>query len=200
MDNKISIKQILVDLISIWPQIQKKHKGSELYAELISYLSKENYYGDEDIPYPTLKQIEANTKLGNYQIRKQLKDLYEEVLEYPYKTTLDFSKVEIYFHAEYFKTYTTFKTYNLKNLPRVGENLNLPFLEAKMGIKFFYVEDIKHVFTRNIHTIDISIKGGFYNSYWYYRKHKALEYGEIGMLEQYDLNEYELKKKVGLMY
>lgn len=200
MEQNISIKQILVDLISIWPQISKQYKNTPTYSELMEFLSLENYYKDEDIPYPTLKQIEENTNLNSYQIRKQLKNIYDEIFDYPHVNTLKFDRVEIFIRAEYFKNYASFKVENLKCIPRIGEHIHLPFVEAKIGFKLFYVQDIKHELTGNKQRITISVKGGFFNSYWYYRKHKAIELGEIGQLEEFNSYDFEIKKKLGLNY
>jgi len=47
-----------------------------------------------------------------------------------------------------------------------------------------------------IQTVDLFLKGGIFNSYWYYRKHKAIEIGEIGFGEK--LYEYQAKERLGL--
>lgn len=84
----------------------------------------------------------------------------------------------------------------LSQIPRIGENITVPFLEAEIGCNCFYVQDIRHHFGGIIHTIDIDLKGGFFNSYWYFRKHEAFEKGEIGFGER--LSEYQMKERLGL--
>ncbi|MEX2350242.1 MAG: hypothetical protein WD554_05130, partial [Flavobacteriaceae bacterium] len=171
-------------------------KSKQRYSQLIEFLSSKDYYNDDDLPYPTLKEIEIKTGLKSYKIRKQLKEIYESLFNYEY--TFDFNKVEIFFHVDYFKNYGTVKCSNLQHLPKIGENITLAFLKAKVGTDYFFVEDIRHQFEENKQTIFVHLKGGIYNSYWYYRKHKAFELGEIGIGEKYELNEYELKRRLGL--
>jgi len=196
MEQKISVKQILVDLISIMPQIVKDFKNKERYTQLIEFLSAKDYFNDEDQPYPTLKEIEAETGLKTYHIRKQLKEIYDQIFKYEY--TFDFNQAEIFFYVEYFKRYASVKCNNLTYLPKIGEHIIFSFLKAKVGTNYFYVEDIKHHFEDSKQIIILFLKGGFYNKYWHYRKHKAIELGEIGYREISELHDYELKRRLGL--
>ena len=58
------------------------------------------------------------------------------------------------------------------------------------------MQGIRHHFGGMTHTIDIDLKGGHFNSYWYFRKHEALEKGEIGFGE--NLNDHQIKERLGL--
>lgn len=82
----------------------------------------------------------------------------------------------------------------IMNLPRIGENVTIPFLKAKVDTDYFYVDDIRHHFEGNTQRIDIHLLSGSYNSYWYNRKHQAIEENEISFREIYDLYEFQLKK------
>lgn len=88
----------------------------------------------------------------------------------------------------------------MNHLPRIGENITLDFLKAKVGINFFYVEDIRYEFVLQKQIVFLMLKGGTYNSYWYHRKHKALELREIGFMDDFKLNDYEIKKILGRNY
>jgi len=198
VENKISVKQILVDILSIMPQVEKEFKNKERYSKLVGFLSSKDYYVDEDLAYPTLKEIEAITGLKTYHIRKQLLEIYKRLLDYEY--TFDFNEVEIFVHIQYFKNFATVKCKNLTHIPKIGENITLPFLRAKVGTDYFFVEDIRHQFEENKQIITLFLIGGIFNSYWYYRKHKAFELGEIGIGEKYDLDEFDMKSRLGLRW
>jgi hypothetical protein len=176
MEQNISVKRILPDILSIKEQVIAAFKGNVKYETLLAFLFKEDYYNDEDLAIPTLKQIEKHTGLRTSQLRTQLKNIYKELFHH----TFDFKKIEIFFDVEYFKRYGYFKCNELTNLPKIGENITIPFLKSKVGTDYFYVEDIRHYFDGQKQTIDIQLKGGYFNSYWYYRKHKAYELGELG--------------------
>jgi len=196
MEHKISVKRILIDILCIKDQVFKRYKGNSDFKDLLGFLMARDYYNDEDLPFPTLKQIEKETGLGTYQVRKQLETIYHDLFENP----LDFKQVVINFNIEYNKIYANFECAKLSYIPRIGENIRLPFLMAKMGIDFFYVSDINQTFMETTQYIDINLKGGFFNSYWYYRKHKALETGEIGLGEQFKLFEFEMKERLGIRF
>ncbi len=198
MEQPISIKQVLIDLISIMPQVFKEFKDNDRYAQLLNFLNTKDYYNNDDIPYPTLKQIETETELKSYHIRKQLKEMYDKLFDYDYDYSFDFNDLEIIIHVEYYKRYASIKCKKLQYIPRIGENITHPFLKAKIGTDYFYVQDIRHHFETNKHIIELFLKGGIYNSYWYHRQHKAYELGEIGIMEGYDLYEHQLKERLGL--
>lgn len=199
MEHQISVKQILVDLISVKPQIVNEFNNNERYEQLINFLNAKDYYNDEDLPYPTLKQIEKETGLKSYHIRKQLQEIYDKLFDYEYDYKFDFKQTELIINVEYFKRYASFKCKPLKILPRIGENITLHFLKAKVGTEHFYVQDITHRFENEKQIIVMSLKDGWYNSYWYYRKHKGYSLGEIGVLEGYDLYEHQLKERLGII-
>ena len=198
MERRISIKQVLVDLISILPQITKEFANEFKYEKLIAFLNAKDYANNDELRYPTLKQISEETGIKALQLRKQLKEIYDSLFEYDNEFTFDFSKVEIRITAEYLKSYASFTCGKLHYLPRVGENIVLPFLNAKVGTSHFYVDDINHGFEADKQIIELYLKGGIYNSYWRYRMHKALELGEISLTEHYNLYEFQLKERLGL--
>lgn len=200
MKQPLSIKQILVDLITILPQIKNKHKGDSKYIEIINFLTLKDYLNNEDIPYPTFKQIAEETSLNGYQIRKQLKEMYAGMFDYPYNYSYDFSNVETYFSIEHHKKHTSFKVNNLKYLPKIGENIQMRFLEAKFGINIFHVDEIQHEFISDEHIVRIYLKGDFFNSYWHHRKHKAFELKELSFMDKYELYEFQMKEKLGLRF
>lgn len=55
MEHSISVKQVLIDLISIIPQVVELFGENEKYKPLVDYLSAKDYYNDYDIPYPNFK-------------------------------------------------------------------------------------------------------------------------------------------------
>ena len=46
----------------------------------------------------------------------------------------------------------------LEHLPRVGENVSLPFIKATTNINWLYVEDIKHEFENTTQNIHLTLK------------------------------------------
>ncbi|GGE45014.1 hypothetical protein [Psychroflexus planctonicus] len=82
MRRKISFKQVLVDLISIMPQIVNEFKDNIKYKRLVDFLNDIDYYNNEELPCPTSKQIEAEPRIKSYQLRKQFKEIYGYLFNY----------------------------------------------------------------------------------------------------------------------
>ena len=198
MGRRISIKRILLDLLFIKEQVVEYYKDNEKYQVLLNFITEKDYLDDNDIPFPTFKEIEKQTGIKMYHIRKQILDMYEELFDMEKAYEFDFAKCETYFNIKYNNKYTAFKCKNLYYLPRIGENVDLPFMKAKVGCDYFYVEDIRHNFYGKTHTIDINLKCGIYNSFWYNRLHEAKEKRELPFNAFYDLTDWELKDRLGL--
>ena len=198
MEHRISTKRIIYDLLSIKEQVLEYFKDNEKYQKLLTYLTEKDYLNDNDIPLPSLTEIENNTGIKYFHIRKQLTDMYSELFDMKKGFEFNFKKSVIYFNIIYLNNYVTFKCKNLSYLPRIGENIDLPFIKTKVGFDYFYVDDIRHRFDDKNQIIDIYLKYGFYNSYWYNRLHEAQEKRELPFKDFYELSDYELKKRLGL--
>ncbi|QKJ63339.1 hypothetical protein [Flavobacterium sp. M31R6] len=199
MKQSISTKQILIDLLSIKDQVKKLFENQKEFNSLVTYLCAKDYYNDDNIPFPTLKEIEIGTGLNSNQLRKQLLRIYEDLFNYDPIYNLEFNETEYVFYLNYNKVYGSFTLTKIMNLPRIGENVTIPFLKAKVNTDYFYVDDIRHYFEGNTQRIDIYLLAGSFNSYWYNRKHQAVEENEISFRDLYDLYDFQLKKllKIG---
>lgn len=196
MERRVSIKRIIIDLLSIKEQVAEHFKDCPKYHVLINYLLTNKRLSDEDTYLPTFKEMEKESGIRIYHIRKQLTEIYDILFDSENGHDFSFTKTEITFSAKYNKKYVSFKCNNLTYIPRIGENVDLPFVKAKLGCDFFYVYDIRHWFSGNTHSIDISLKCGMFNSYWYNRLHEAEEKREISLNEYFDSSDWELKRKL----
>ena len=198
MQQRISTKRIIYNLLNVKDQVLEHFKGEERYQKLLIYLTEKDYLNDNNISLPTFKEIEQHTGIKTYHIRKQLNDMYAELFDMEKDFQFNFNKCVIYFNIKYLDNYTAIKCKNLTHLPRIGENIDLPFVKAKVGCDFFYVDDIRHGFNEKKQTIDIFLKCGMFNSFWHHRLHEAKEKRELPFQEFYELSDYELKKRLGL--
>ena len=146
MELKLSIKQVLLDLLSIWQQVQDHFKENNKYDTIIKILSEKDYYNDDDLYIPNLTQISKQTGIKSHILRKLLKEMYDELFDFDKGRTLEFYKTEIWFNLEYFKRYACYRTHELAYMPRIGENITVPLLRAKVGTDSFYVQNIRHQF------------------------------------------------------
>lgn len=196
MNQRISIKRIIIDLLFIKEQVLKHFKDDEKYQVLLNFITAKDYLDDNDIPIPTFKEIEKQTGIKMYHIRKQLLEIYEELFDEEKEYVFSFNQCEINLIIKYRNKFTNVKCISLNHIPRIGENIDLPFVKAKVGCDFFYVNDIRHNFYDKKQTIDIYLKCGIYNSYWHNRLHEAKEKRELSLNDFYDLSDYQLKRKL----
>lgn len=112
------------------------------------------------------------------------------------RLNLNFNNVRYQFYIRYYDYRCDFTVNNLSHVPRVGENIRLPFVSATMPLTSFYVENITHKFENNVQTIVITLKIGDYNEYWRFMYDRAIELKEIGFMDKFNLSETELKKKI----
>lgn len=85
-------------------------------------------------------------------------------------------------------------------VPRVGENIDIPFFKAYLDTTVFYVESISHELNDQLHEINIHLKRGYYNLFWHYRKDKAKETNELRSKDLIELDDYDLKNKLRIGY
>ncbi|GAA0723856.1 hypothetical protein GCM10009430_27740 [Aquimarina litoralis] len=200
MKQKLSIKRILIDLISIQPQIKEYFKDNIKYKKVVDFICAKDYFNDDDLPYPTLKEVEVGTGLSSQKVRKLLNEMYKDLFDYEIGHVFSFPSIEIYVNAEYLKNWASFRCDNLQYIPREGETVKFSFLKAKINIEYFYVYKVEHTFHSNKQVVDIWLKGGSYNSYWSFRLDKALATGEIGFGEVHRLHDFEIEERLGIRH
>ena len=104
----------------------------------------------------------------------------------------------MHFFLKYFESYQSIICRNLGYLPRVGEELELPFVNAGVNTSYFYVDSITPCLEEGKQMIYIYLKSGSFNSYWRLRRDEAEMKREFSFDDIKKLDDYELKKKLGL--
>ena len=187
----------MIHFIYIREQIKDLFKDQKEYQPIVEFILAKDYLDDDlDIPFPKLKDLEEATALKSHILRKLLLQMHGQLFGFSNNLKLSFPKVLYHFHIKYFDKYCHLTFDKLEYLPRVGENISLPFTKAAIGINWFFVEDIKHEFEDTTQNIYLTLTVGTNNSYWKFRKDQAIELNEIGINDLFDLNDYQLKKKV----
>ncbi|APA65653.1 hypothetical protein [Maribacter sp. 1_2014MBL_MicDiv] len=198
MSTTVSVKRAFLDLLFIKSQLNRLLGDEPKYKDIISYMMTSTFL-DSNEPLPSLKSMEQILNYKSHSLRKLIIDLYNEFFGEEIKNSLSFSKLDVYFDLSYFegdKGY--FKCNELCYIPRVGENITINFLKAKVGTDWFYVDKIRHDFYENTQIIEISLKSGIYNKYFHYEKYKAYEEGVINTYDLFNTHEVSIKRKMGL--
>lgn len=105
------------------------------YWELIDFIKSKDFYSDDNVRYPTLKEVEKLTGLKTYQLRKQIKGLYSLMIEQ--EGLLNFDKIEYNLHIRIFKKHHYLKLKHLASIPRIGERFEIRFIKAKLDFTVF---------------------------------------------------------------
>jgi len=185
-------------MLYIKEQVYDKFKNNDNYKPILDFLMAKDYLNDDNIPLPTFKEMGAELGVKMYHLRKNIKDLYDEIFSNENGVKFEFKEIEMYFFLKYFESYQSFIFRNLGYLPRVGEELELPFVNAGVNTSYFYVDSITHCLQEGKQMIYIYLKSGSFNSYWRYRRDEAEMKREFSFDDIIKLDDYELKKKLGL--
>ena len=154
------------------------NKGKE-YEPLLLELQKYDYYSEQKLHFPNGKELQQKLGLKPAIYRKQLEQIYNDLLESAWDSPkqFTFSEVEYIFYAKYFEKSLSF-TGHIPIRPVVGEGFRLPFFKPSFnGMDFFYVSEISHEFTDTKQRILVWLELGFYNFYENFKKEKD-EYEE----------------------
>jgi len=173
----LSLKQVILDISSMGNFARKLLKKQNSYNDIIEFLITKNLYYDEDSIMPTIKEIiqELNYTYGKF--KKELLRLYNDLTEhdiYNDEAIFDINDVEYHFTLKSFGKYAYFKLNKLPAIPKVGENVYIPFFYAKLESRYFYVKDIRHNFKDGKQIVNIRLEEGHYNLYWHFRKDEAV--------------------------
>lgn len=198
MEFKIPPKKIILSLLSIIDNLNAKYNNHSEYSEILKYLASKNFYYDEELPIPSIKEISLATGLKEYQTRKRIRKLYELIFDEDSDSFINFNKTEYVIYASRRKKSVQIKVKTLAHIPKIGEDVNLDIMYGMLGTPAFYVQDIWHSFEQGKQTIYIILKDGSYSLYWHIKKEEAEMKGELSFDDIINMSEFDMKRKLGL--
>lgn len=151
-DFNLSSKQILLDIGSMIYRAQKLLTEEHEYNALLKAILKIKYYFDEYEHLPTLKELSADTGIKYNKVRKQIREIYDDLLfgydkESSQGSPFIFKEITYSFSVKGFsRSHIYFEVTQLPVVPRVGEEIQLPFFQAYLNTSRFHVESICHWF------------------------------------------------------
>ncbi|AZQ44100.1 hypothetical protein [Nonlabens ponticola] len=196
MSYKISIKQIILSLLSVKEQLYKNFKNDNRYNMLLEYLMSKDFYYDDELPVPSVKLISESTEINTYQVRKRIIELNELIYNDENDTFLEFPETEIEFSARNYAGSMFLKMKSIKEVPQVGDDITLPLLRGKLNTDMFFVESKHHFFEGNKQIIHCYLQSGMYNEYWHLRKSEAIFKDEIPFKKRIKMDDYDMKKEL----
>jgi len=186
-------KRAIIDLMIVKEQVAKIYADNNKYKDFLEFIFAKDYLDDNDLKLPTIKEMSKVTGLTSNKVTKLVKELYKDFLEKDF----DFSKVEIIYFLSYFEKHIQVKFTKVAYIPRIGEQIDMSFVNAELGTGMFYVYKVEHTFESDVQRIYITLKPGIYSSYFKFKKEKAYAEGEIS-IDEYYLDDFDLKRKLNL--
>lgn len=197
LSNRISSAGLILDISSMRNFARKLIGKGKGYDDLLEFLVANDYYYDDDVSLPRMKDIQEQLNIPYTKLRKQLLEIYNDLIDFAYEGGFHFNELEYFFSMSYFDQYLSFTIKNLPVAPRVGENIEIPFFKERLGTRNFYVESIEHELGDGKQCIYVRLKDGWYNRFWDIRKGEADLKREFTFEEQIKFDDYDKKKKLG---
>ncbi|MBN2835294.1 MAG: hypothetical protein JXR48_10040 [Candidatus Delongbacteria bacterium] len=190
-------KDVIYDISSMREFAKQLLGCNKEYEEFLKYILEKDYYYDEDLQLPTIKQLEQETGLKYTTIRKYVQSIYRDLHD---SDNLDFFiyQTEYTFYMRYFDKRASVTLKRLPVIPRVGEQIDIPFFRTKVGTTSFFMDEIYHHLSEKKQEITFYLKPGRFNHYWKIRKDEAILKGEINRDEYWDHMDFDAKEKLHL--
>jgi hypothetical protein len=175
-------------------------KGKD-YDQLLKHINTLDFYYNEAVPKPTIKQLQEQTGIDYSKVRKHIREIYLDLIvgkdddDFPPFSFGDVTYT-ISLQSMWNKRSLYFEVDSLPVIPRIGEEIEIPYFHAYLGERTFYVESIDHTLNDKGQSIHINLVPGYFNIYWHYRKAKAMEEQELNWNDFIDLNDYQLRDKL----
>jgi len=196
MERKLSTKAMILNICSQISRLTKAKDKFKDYIEIIEFFAEKDYYNDESISLPMIKDIAKSLNMSYGRIRNQIEKIYSIMIKYDFNEQNPFKVSETNFYFQIRSSYgeesVLIKVKGLEFIPREGDNINIPFFSAYVGSSYFFVSKVHIDFYENEYDITVCLDTGFYNTYWVLRKDRAFEIGEFGI---YDLHKKDSELK-----
>ncbi|AVR46789.1 hypothetical protein C7S20_16815 [Christiangramia fulva] len=195
MEN-FSYRYAVLDLLHLQDQVERLIKKYPKYKEIAEVLCGKDYFAEDfHISFPTMASISRDTDLPYSRVKKYIRDIHD-LLFTDDAHNLIFNKVKYRFCFAFDEDHFEFTLNSLPVIPRVGENIYIPFFKANLNMDFFYVEEVDYVFEKGFQIVEIWCKSGFGNQYLKLRKDKAQALGEISSDEIWKFNNSAIQRKL----
>jgi len=195
MKTKYSTRDVLRDISSIRRNAEVLLGKGKPYDDFLRFLINYKPLYDDNLPLPTLGNIAKDSGTTYSKVRRYLLKIYEDFLgDDEFDTTIGFNKLEYEFSVKGFEEHLHVIVKGLPFIPRVGENVTLPFFRTYLETDLFYVDSVHHIFEDKKQIILIGLKAGIYSIYWDLRKTKAIETREIQVMDLIENSDHRLKE------
>ena len=200
IERTLSPKGMILDICSMRSRAQKLLTLNPEYAALLNTITAKDYYNDDELKIPTVKDLAADAEISYGVARRQLGVIYdhlcsyEEHLDFPF----DFHESTVLISINGIYGHRTITVRGMPHIPRKGEMFQVPYFKELTGTDYYHVDEIYHELMDGKQQVFISLKYGSYDSYWKLRKDQARATREISWHDASMKSDDELKEMLNL--
>lgn len=183
-----------------YAKILAEELPEKAYIPFLQWLIEKDFYKERD-EKTSIKRIAADFKSETSKVTKWIKEIYTDIFDLNYDRPELFQKngIGVCFYCKYYDDRVHLHT-TVNALPRQYETVRIPFIKAKVGVDFFWVETIEHLIYDDEPEITIWLKGGSVNKYRQFMLDKAIYQGYIAWEDIYHKYDFELDKEILKLY
>ena len=173
-EDTLSLKDIRL-AIPYLPKVARAllNKGKD-YDPLLLEILRYDAFSEDDQPFPSNKETKLHLSPG--KLRAQTERLYQDFLESMSGPDTAFCSGDIlvnFYIRDYLNVNSVSISAKIQVMPRVGEQIDFPFLRPIFHIGACYVQSIHHYIENDKQNITIWVKSGFFNLYEHFELEKA---------------------------
>lgn len=170
------------------------------YTEFLKWLVGKDFYNSSNEKI-TVKKMASDFKSESSKITKWIHEIYDDIFELNYDEPTLFQKdgVKVALYMKHYDDACTFFT-SLPVIPRQYETVRFHFVQAKMGLDYYWVKKVEHAIEDGNAEVTLWLQGGFLNKYREFALDKALFQGWIHFMDVYHKQEFELDEEIKKIY
>lgn len=198
IQSEYSPKEIIRDLISLQQFLPGFLGLNKDYNDIVRYFIDLDL-NDKNTPRPSVNEIQEKLGVKYGVLKRKLFELRNDIVNHErFGINFSINQVEYVFLLEKYEKLERLTLNFIPIVPRVGEQVQIPFFKSTLGTDYFYVRKINHLFNDTKQTIEITLTYGDYNLFWHFKKDEEYEKGNITFHEYFSTIDLLLKEKLGI--
>ena len=194
--NTLSTREVLHDITTMGVSLSTLLNKGKDYDKIIQYIIDNKFYYNlyQSIP---LKKLSQEIGYPYQTFQKLVHQIYRDALDNETEFRVEINEVEYQITLDGFRHTAYLTMTSLPIVPRIGEEIQVPFFKTYVGEEYFYVKSIRHDLYDNQQVVSIHLEGGHYNKWWHQRRDEAIEKGEVDRIDALFSSDRSLKKEIG---
>ncbi|MGA3014371.1 MAG: hypothetical protein ABSD71_10090 [Bacteroidales bacterium] len=167
----IHVREIQNAIVNLASLAETLFETETPYEALLKEVLKHRY---SDEGWPPMKAYEEKLNLKSGQAKSMLVKIFNDLMSRVCAYKEPRYRITDVVHQIYVQNYGKSFTFRcqLPVTPKIGEQVEFPFLNSKVGSSLFHVSQIDHAFDDRTQTITLWLESGHYNFYKKFNEEK----------------------------